>query len=109
VRRIAHPASGQPSTSVRLALLSVALEHHHEFGLPNGNVLVHDAELRGRSSPCGFTEKNRMKGENDILKTESGHDGKNQIMAPRRPEGIFNECCPVRNLYFRTRQMYHME
>jgi len=50
-----------------------------------------------------------MKGENDILKTESGHDGKNQIMAPRRPEGIFNECWPVQNLYFRARQMYHME
>ena len=109
MRRIAHPASGQPSTSVRLALLSVALEHHHEFGLPDSDVLVHDAELHGRSSPCGFIEKDRMKGENDILKTESGHDGKNQIMAPRRPEGIFNECCPVRNLYFRTRQMYHME
>jgi len=109
VRRIANPTSGQPSTSTRLALLSVALEHHHEFGLPDSDVLVHGAELRDRSSPCGFIEKDRMKGENEVLKTEYGHDGEEQIIAPRRPEGTFNDCCPGRNLYLRTRQMYHTE
>ena len=50
-----------------------------------------------------------MKGENETVKTQYGHDRENQIIAPRRPEGIFNECCPGRSLYLRTRQMYHAE
>ena len=35
------------------------------------------------SSPCGFVERDRMKGENEILKTEYVRNGENQSIVPR--------------------------
>jgi hypothetical protein len=86
VRRIADPTSGQPSTSTRLALLRVALLAPSRVRAAGQRRFVHVAELHGRSSPCGFIEEDRMKGENKTVKTQYGHDRENQIIAPRRPE-----------------------